>query len=110
MNLVDQQCRHGAPALGQADIAALLPQVPGWSVEGGRLVRTYEFMDYHQTIAFVNALAEMIHAQDQHPGLTVSYRHCTVAYATHTAGNAISQNDFICAAKANAIYTQRDGA
>ncbi|GAB3413089.1 4a-hydroxytetrahydrobiopterin dehydratase [Massilia agilis] len=107
MSLTDKRCAHGAQALEQAAIDALLPQVPGWAVQGNQLVRSFEFNDYHQTIEFVNALAWMIHAQDHHPELTVRYRHCIVAYSTHTAGNNISENDFICAARANRIYDER---
>ena len=110
MNLTGKHCIHGAPALDPAAIAALLPQVPGWQVEQARLVRSFEFHNYHETIEFVNALAWMIHGQDHHPELTVRYRHCVVAFTTHSAGNAVSENDFICAAKANAIYDQRAGA
>jgi 4a-hydroxytetrahydrobiopterin dehydratase len=110
MNLTDKRCVHGAQALDSAAIDALLPEVPGWSVNGNQLVRSFEFKDYHATIEFVNALAWMIHAQDHHPELTIRYRHCIVAYSTHTAGNQVSENDFICAAKANAIYIERAGA
>lgn len=110
MNLAGKHCIHGAPALDAAAIAGLLPLVAGWEIENGRLQRSFEFRDYHETIEFVNALAFMVHAQDHHPELTVRYRHCIVAYTTHSAGNAVSENDFICAAKANAIYQQRAGA
>jgi 4a-hydroxytetrahydrobiopterin dehydratase len=110
MNLLDQHCVHGAPALSANEIAALLPQAPGWQLQDDRLVKSFELRDYHETIEFVNALAWMIHAQDHHPELTVRYRHCIVAYSTHTAGNKVSENDFICAAKANALYEQRAGA
>jgi 4a-hydroxytetrahydrobiopterin dehydratase len=110
MSLADKHCAHGAAALDQDVIDALLLEVPGWSVQENQLVRSFEFNNYHETIEFVNALAYMIHAQDHHPELTVRYRHCIAAFTTHSAGNAISMNDFICAAKANAIYDQRAGA
>lgn len=110
MKLLARYCSHGAPALDEAAISALLPQVPAWHVEDDHLQRDYAFRDYHETIAFVNALAWMIHQQDHHPQLLVSYRHCSVAFTTHSAGNRISENDFICAAKADAIYTERASA
>ncbi|TFW34993.1 4a-hydroxytetrahydrobiopterin dehydratase [Massilia horti] len=110
MNLIEKNCIHGAAAIAPDAIAALLPQVAGWAIEQNHLVRSFEFKDYHGTIEFVNALAWMIHAQNHHPELTVRYRHCIVSYTTHSAGNALSENDFICAAKANAIYDQRAGA
>ena len=110
MMLVEQRCVHGAPALGSAELPASMAPVPDWQVDGSRIVRTFEFRNYHETIAFVNALAEMIHLEDHHPELTVRYRHCIVAWTTHSAGNAISLNDLICAAKADAIYQERTRA
>lgn len=110
MTLIDQHCIDGATALDVAAINALLPQVAGWSIEDGQLRRDFTFRDYHETIKFVNSLAEMVHQEDHHPTLTVTYNHCVVGYNTHSAGGAVSQNDFICAAKANAIYALRAGA
>lgn len=110
MMLNEQDCRAGAPALSADQVLATLPQVPGWGVEGHHLASVFAFRDFHETIAFVDALAPMIHAQNHHPVLTVSFQHCKVSYTTHSAGNAISSNDFICAARANAIYAARAGA
>ncbi|HBZ08140.1 MULTISPECIES: 4a-hydroxytetrahydrobiopterin dehydratase [Massilia] len=107
MKLADQHCTHGAPALDDAALAAQLAALPGWRRNDHRLEREYAFKDYHETIAFVNALASMIHREDHHPELRVRYRHCLVAWTTHSAGNAVSMNDFICAAKADAIYEER---
>ncbi|MDB5917953.1 MAG: 4a-hydroxytetrahydrobiopterin dehydratase [Massilia sp.] len=106
MNLLDQHCIEGATALDAAAINQLLAQVPDWAVADGRLRRDFAFRNYHQTIDFVNALAAMIHGQDHHPELTVTYQHCIVNYNTHSAGGALSHNDFICAAKADAIYAK----
>lgn len=110
MRLREGHCVHGAPALDAAELAPLLAQLPQWRLEGGRIERTFEFRNYHETVAFVNALAWMIHAQDHHPELTVRYRHCNVAYTTHSAGNTVSLNDFVCAAKADALYEERTHA
>ena len=107
MNLLDQHCTDGANALEPAAIATVLAQVPGWSIVDQHLQRDFVFRDYHATIAFVNALAAMTHQQDHHPTLSVTYRHCVVDYHTDSAGGALSINDFICAAKADALYAQR---
>lgn len=110
MNLVEQRCARDAAALSGEDIAALLPQVEGWSVDGTSLVREFAFRNYHETMEFVNALAWVSHTEDHHPELMVTYKACRARYNTHSAGGAISRNDFICAAKANALYRQRAGA
>ncbi|MET3134336.1 4a-hydroxytetrahydrobiopterin dehydratase [Oxalobacteraceae bacterium GrIS 1.11] len=102
-----QQCQPRSVALSDAAIAQLLAQVPGWSLENGKLCHTFTFQNYYQTLAFVNALAYMTHAQDHHPELTVAYNHCVVRYDTHSVNDGkggLSENDFICAAKAAEIY------
>jgi len=102
--LICQDCTHGAAALPEADLPALLALVPAWRAEAGALLRTYAFSDWPETLAFVTALGWMAHRQDHHPRLTVEYRRCTVAWTTHSAGNRLSRNDFICAARADALY------
>ncbi|MDL2356043.1 MAG: 4a-hydroxytetrahydrobiopterin dehydratase [Pseudomonadota bacterium] len=110
MNLLDQFCTEGAAALDAAAITALLAQVPAWSVADGQLRRDFALRDFHETIRFVNSLAEMVNQENHHPVLSVTYKNCVVAFTTHSAGDAITQNDFICAAKADQIYAQRAGA
>ena len=53
-------------------------------------------------MAFVNATAWVSHREDHHPDLEVSYRECRVRYSTHAIGG-LSENDFICAAKIDAL-------
>lgn len=79
-----------------------LKQVQGWSLQGGAIEKTFSFANYHETMAFVNALAWIAHGQDHHPDLAVSYDRCVVRFNTHSVGG-ISINDFICAAKADAL-------
>ena len=90
--------------LTEARVRELLPQVPGWDLgeEGRALDKTFTFDNYHQTMAFVNALAFMAHREDHHPDLGVHYDRCVVRYSTHDVGG-LSENDFICAAKADAL-------
>ncbi len=110
MSLLDEHCIHGAPALDPATIRIRLAEVPAWQAVDGTIARDYAFPDYRATIAFVNAVATMAEAENHHPDMTVRYRRCTVAYTTHSAGGALSENDFICAAKADALYAQQGGA
>ncbi len=97
-----QPCEGGVPPLGPAAVAALLQQVPQWRLEGTAIAREFHFRDYHQTIAFVNASAWISHREDHHPDLEVGYQRCVVRYTTHAIGG-LSANDFICAAKIDAL-------
>lgn len=109
--LAAAHCRPlGADArLAGAKLAERLRALPQWHVQGEAIVRRYAFDDYHRTMAFVNALAEVAHAEDHHPEMTVAYDRCTVLYATHSAGG-VTDNDLICAAKADAIYARLEPA
>ena len=103
----DLQLRHCQPLEGHApmDAAAIaehLTRVPGWALADGAIERVFTFSDFHQTMAFVNALAWVAHREDHHPDLQVGYSRCTVRFSTHSVGG-ISVNDFICAARLNAL-------
>jgi 4a-hydroxytetrahydrobiopterin dehydratase len=102
--LVAQRCQplEGHAAMTAAEVAAQLAALPHWSFDNGAIQRRYAFPDFHRTMAFVNALAWVAHAEDHHPDLAVSYGHCTVRFNTHSVGG-ISVNDFICAAKLDAL-------
>ena len=90
--------------LGEASVRELLAQVPEWQLveDGHALVRTFTFPDYYRTMSFVNALAHVANREDHHPDLSVHYDRCVVRFSTHDVGG-LSENDFICAAKADAL-------
>ena len=102
--------RHCQPLKGEQHrlpkdaVRAHLATLPGWElVEDGAAIRkTFRFDDYYRTMAFVNALAHVAHAQDHHPDLGVHYDRAVVRYSTHDVGG-LSENDFICAAKAERL-------
>jgi len=102
--LAQQHCQplEGHAPMTAAEIAAHLASAPGWALVDGAVQKRFEFADFHRTVAFVNALAWIANAEDHHPDLLVSYGHCTVRFNTHSVGG-ISINDFICAAKVDAL-------
>jgi 4a-hydroxytetrahydrobiopterin dehydratase len=105
--LADAHCipRKGSEhKLTQARVRELLPDVAGWELveDGHALSKTFRFKDYYRTMAFVNALAFIANREDHHPDLSVHYDRCVVRFSTHDVGG-LSENDFICAAKAEAL-------
>jgi 4a-hydroxytetrahydrobiopterin dehydratase len=89
--------------MDDAAIEQSLSTLDGWQRDGQHIVKTYRFKTYHETMAFVNAAAWIAHRQDHHPDLSVGYKECTVSYTTHSAGG-LSEKDFICAAKLDALF------
>ena len=102
-NLLALRCKPqaGSP-MTDAEIEARMPSVPGWARVGNAIERSFKFANFHETMAFVNALAWVCHCEDHHPELRVSYGRCVIRFDTHSVGG-LSINDFICAAKANAL-------
>ena len=79
-----------------------LAQMSGWRDAGGAIEKTFAFKGWLETVAFVDAVAWLCHVEDHHPELAVRFDHCVVRFSTHSAGG-ISANDFICAAKVDAL-------
>jgi 4a-hydroxytetrahydrobiopterin dehydratase len=96
-------CEGGVAPLTAEQIRPLLKGLPGWALDGEMISKTYTFKNYHETMAFVNAAAWVSHREDHHPDLLVGYKQCKVSYVTH-AINGLSENDFICAAKLDALF------
>lgn len=103
-DLAHQHCRplEGQPPMSDAQIAQHLAAAPGWSPVDGAIEKRWDFADFHRTMAFVNAVAWVAHVEDHHPDMAVSYNRCVVRFNTHSVGG-ISINDFICAAKLDAL-------
>jgi 4a-hydroxytetrahydrobiopterin dehydratase len=104
MNLLQLHCeaQHGKNPLDASTVTQFLATLPDWEIKGIELCKTYRFADYHQTMAFVNALAWIAHQEDHHPDLSVHYNRVVVHFSTHDAGG-LTLNDFICAAKTEAL-------
>jgi len=96
-------CEGGRP-LDAGAARNLLARLDGWEMDAAakEIRRAFEFGNFHETMAFANAVAWIAHREDHHPDLSVGYKRCVVRYSTHAVGG-LSENDFICAAKIDAL-------
>ena len=96
-------------ALGEAEIAELMSQVPEWTIgeQDGipRLEREFRFEDFVEALAFTNAVGEMAETEDHHPALLTEWGRVTVYWWTHFVGG-LHLNDFIAAARTDRIYAR----
>jgi len=100
--------RKGAEhALDATAIHAHLDGLQGWALaaDDTHIEKEFRFDDFHRTMAFVNAVAWIAHAEDHHPDLQVGYASCHLRYSTHDVGG-ISLNDIICAAKVERLLAR----
>jgi 4a-hydroxytetrahydrobiopterin dehydratase len=106
--LRDRKCQPmpaGTPPFDATRSAELMPALAaGWRIaeDGRSLRRAFSFTDFYETMAFVNAVAWIANTEDHHPDLEVGYDYCRMTFSTHSVGG-LSENDFICAAKVDAL-------
>ncbi len=106
--LVDRLCKPcdgNISALTHCDAKHFLSQLdPGWQLDAQArdIHKEFRFKGFYRTMAFVNALAWIANSENHHPDFEVGYNHCLVRFSTHAIGG-LSENDFICAAKVDAL-------
>jgi 4a-hydroxytetrahydrobiopterin dehydratase len=100
-------CEGGVPPLSREEITQLLTQIKNWQVNenGKEMSRRFSFKNFYKTMAFVNAVAWIAAQENHHPDMEVGYNYCLIKYTTHAIGG-LSKNDFICAAKVDALEAE----
>jgi len=79
--------------LSDAEISAALTELPGWTIENGKLHREYKFAGFPEAFGFMATAAPTIQKMDHHPEWSNVYNRVTVDLTTHDAGG-ITHNDF----------------
>ena len=98
-------CEGGIDPLTREQAQTLMKQLNSdWRLadDGKSIHREWKFRNFFHTMSFVNAVAHIANAEDHHPDLEVGYGVCRMKFTTH-AINGLSENDFICAAKVDAL-------
>lgn len=100
-----ESCEGIGAALNPEQISLLIPQLDEqWTVinQHTAIKKSFSFSNFYETMAFVNAIAWIANTENHHPDLEVGYNYCNVLLMTH-ALKGLSHNDFICAAKIDAL-------
>ena len=97
-------CEGETAALSEKEIEEYLKKVSGWEFKEEVIQKEFGFKNYYQTVSFINAVAWIANQEDHHPDMTFGYKNCRVSFVTHSVGG-ITENDFICAAKIEALLS-----
>ncbi|MDR3752070.1 MAG: 4a-hydroxytetrahydrobiopterin dehydratase [Terracidiphilus sp.] len=81
------------PLLSVADAAIHLSRVPGWQIEAGALVRTFQFADFRASLRFVNQVGELAEAAGHHPDIDIRYNRVHLSLVSHDEGG-LTEKDF----------------
>lgn len=102
-------CHGGVSALSKAEAETMLSRLlsgagDGWKIveDGKALRREFKFADFYRAMSFVNAVAHVANAEDHHPDIECGWGYVRIRYQTHAIGG-LHENDFICAAKIDAL-------
>ncbi len=68
------------------EVAAALEELPGWSVDGDAITKTYEFADFRAALDFMNRAAGPIEEMDHHPEWSNVYNRVEVRLSSHDVG------------------------
>ncbi len=99
-------CEGGIPALSRAGAEAFIRQVPAWvlSDDAKRMSREFSFPDFKSALAFVSRVGALAEEEGHHPDIFLSWGKVRIELWTHAVGG-LSENDFILAAKIDALLS-----
>ena len=99
-----QPCEGGVPVLTEDEAKNLLSKIPNWSLsdDGKIITRHFSFKGFNKVMGFINAIAWIANQEQHHPDVKYGYNYCDVSFTTH-AIDGLSENDFICASKIDAL-------
>ncbi|MSR65220.1 MAG: 4a-hydroxytetrahydrobiopterin dehydratase [Verrucomicrobiae bacterium] len=110
--LVCTACRKGEPTVTDAEAAELHSQIPQWQIverDGiNRLECVFPFENFAFALGFTIKIGELAECNGHHPALLTEWGRVTVTWWTHKI-RGLHRNDFIMAAKTDALFAQATG-
>jgi 4a-hydroxytetrahydrobiopterin dehydratase len=101
-------CEGGVPVIAAEAAASFLQAIPKWSlsVDAKSISRSLQCRNFVEAVQWINRIAELAEDEQHHPDLHLTgYRKLRIDLTTHAIGG-LSENDFILAAKVDAIVDQ----
>jgi 4a-hydroxytetrahydrobiopterin dehydratase len=97
-------CEVGMPPLKTEAVAELAKSIPDWKViDNKKLLREFKFKDFKESMKFVIRVAKIAEEEGHHPDMYIFYNLVRLELSTHAIGG-LSENDFILAAKVDALH------
>lgn len=100
-----QPCEGIGSPFGADEATEQLKSVTGWKLDtdGKGIAREYVTKNFMTAINFIGEVAAIAEGEDHHPDIHLTgYRNLKIDLSTHAIGG-LSENDFIVAAKINAL-------
>ena len=107
-DLVNQKCEActiDAPRVSKEEETALIKTLDHWEIlneDFDYLQKVFVFKNYEDSVTFSNDVAYLANIEDHHPLIILEWGRVTVKWWSHKI-NGLHKNDFICAAKTDAL-------
>lgn len=83
--------------LSEDEVRNRLSGLPGWTLEGEAIGRTYTFDSFPAAIAFVDRVAELAESANHHPDIDIRYDRVKLALSTHSEGGITARDTDLAA-------------
>ncbi|MFT0798101.1 4a-hydroxytetrahydrobiopterin dehydratase [Synechococcus sp. R5-12] len=88
--------------LSEAEVQAKLENLPGWSLQDGKLHRQFQFRSFVEAFGWMSSVALVAESMGHHPEWSNVYNRVRVDLTTHDAGG-ITELDFTLAQRMNEL-------
>lgn len=98
-------CEGGTVPMFKPEAEEMMTQVPEWQLwpDGKMISREFTFKNFADAFAFATKVAAIAEEEQHHPDMLVGWGKVGIELSTHAIGG-LSENDFILAAKIDAIH------
>jgi len=103
-----EPCEGGTEPLSTSEAKAYVEQTPAWQLitdDTHKVIRDLQFKNFAEAMKFVNRVADVAEEEGHHPNIYISWNKVNLELYTHSIGG-LSENDFIMAAKIDALEGQ----
>lgn len=76
-----------------------------WNENQNRLLRSFEFKNFQEALAFVNLVGVIAEDIQHHPDIRIfNYKQVEISITTHDAGNKITDKDYTLAERIDGVF------
>ncbi len=93
--------------LSAKELRTIMPRLAGWKLSNNKLIRTFEFQDFVQSLSFVNSLVAYFETVDHHPDVHIAYGEVTFELTRYDVGGRVTDRDVEVAKKISSTYRTR---
>lgn len=89
------------------ELRRVVPRLLGWEHRDGKLIRSFEFEDFVESLSFINSLVAYFETKDHHPDITIAYNKLTFELTRYDQGGRVTDRDVEVAKKIATTYNSR---